>query len=101
MWAFCKPLLTWESRNLIVTVVGGGTSCKIRGRLDARRLEPTVIKLRSGRARLHLARGARNLQWWRLWLLLFLNTSAGISVISQEAPMFQELQVSAVVAAGW
>jgi OFA family oxalate/formate antiporter-like MFS transporter len=40
-------------------------------------------------------------QWWALWFLLFLNTSAGISVISQEAPMFQELaRVSAVVAAG-
>jgi len=40
-------------------------------------------------------------QWWALWLLLFLNTSAGISVISQEAPMFQELaRVTAVVAAG-
>lgn len=40
-------------------------------------------------------------QWWALWLLLFLNTSAGISIISQEAPMFQELaKVSAIVAAG-
>jgi OFA family oxalate/formate antiporter-like MFS transporter len=40
-------------------------------------------------------------QWWALWLLLFLNTSAGISVISQEAPLFQELaRVGAVVAAG-
>src|SRR6202171_1618533 len=40
-------------------------------------------------------------QWWALWVLLFLNTSAGISVISQEAPLFQELaRVSAVVAAG-
>jgi OFA family oxalate/formate antiporter-like MFS transporter len=40
-------------------------------------------------------------QWWVLWLILFLNTSAGISVISQEAPMFQELaRVSVVVAAG-
>src|SRR5271163_4106354 len=40
-------------------------------------------------------------QWWALWLLLFLNTSAGISVISQESPMFQELaRVTAVVAAG-
>src|ERR1700675_3739992 len=40
-------------------------------------------------------------QWWALWLLLFLNTSAGISVISQEAPLFQELaRVNAVVAAG-
>jgi OFA family oxalate/formate antiporter-like MFS transporter len=40
-------------------------------------------------------------QWWALWLLLFLNTSAGISVISQEAPLFQELaRVTAIVAAG-
>src|SRR6202140_3633404 len=40
-------------------------------------------------------------QWWALWLLLFLNTSAGISVISQEAPLFQELLgVTAVIAAG-
>jgi MFS transporter, OFA family, oxalate/formate antiporter len=34
-------------------------------------------------------------------LLLFLNTSAGISIISQEAPMFQELaKVPAIVAEG-
>ena len=40
-------------------------------------------------------------QWWALWLLLFLNTSAGISIISQEAPIFQELaKVSAIVGAG-
>jgi OFA family oxalate/formate antiporter-like MFS transporter len=40
-------------------------------------------------------------QWWGLWLILFLNTSAGISVISQEAPLIQELAgVGAVVAAG-
>ena len=25
-------------------------------------------------------------QWWALWLVLFLNTSAGISLISQEVP---------------
>ncbi len=30
-------------------------------------------------------------QWWALWMLLFLNTCAGISVISQESPMFQDL----------
>lgn len=30
-------------------------------------------------------------QWWALWALLFLNTSAGIAVISQESPMFQEI----------
>jgi OFA family oxalate/formate antiporter-like MFS transporter len=40
-------------------------------------------------------------QWWALWVLLFLNTSAGISLISQESPMFQEIaKVSAVIAAG-
>lgn len=40
-------------------------------------------------------------QWWALWVLLFLNTSAGISIISQESPMFQEIaKVSAIVAAG-
>ena len=40
-------------------------------------------------------------QWWALWLLLFLNTSAGISLISQESPMFQEIaKASAIVAAG-
>lgn len=40
-------------------------------------------------------------QWWALWLLLFLNTSAGISLISQESPIFQELtKASAILAAG-
>jgi OFA family oxalate/formate antiporter-like MFS transporter len=40
-------------------------------------------------------------QWWALWLLLFLNVTAGISLISQESPMFQEIaNVNASVAAG-
>ncbi len=40
-------------------------------------------------------------QWWAFWLLLFLSTSAGISLISQESPIFQELtKASAIVAAG-
>jgi OFA family oxalate/formate antiporter-like MFS transporter len=40
-------------------------------------------------------------QWWALWMLLFLNTSAGISLISQESPIFQELtKATAIVAAG-
>ena len=40
-------------------------------------------------------------QWWALWVLLFLNVTAGISLISQESPIFQEVaQVSAIVAAG-
>lgn len=47
-----------------------------------------------------LGEALRTWQWYALWFLLFLNTFAGISVISQEAPIFQELVgVSAVVAA--
>ena len=43
----------------------------------------------------------RTWQWYGLWALLFLNTSAGISIISQAAPMAQEITgVTAAVAAG-
>ncbi len=38
-------------------------------------------------------------QWWALWLLLFLNTSAGISLISQESPIFTELTHSSALLA--
>src|SRR5712672_694020 len=48
-----------------------------------------------------LGEALRTWQWWALWLLLFLNTCAGISVISQESPLFQELaRVSPAAAAG-
>lgn len=59
--------------------------------------------LRTTRGSVHdytLAEALRTWQWYALWLLLFLNTIAGISIISQEAPIFEELVgVSAVVAA--
>jgi OFA family oxalate/formate antiporter-like MFS transporter len=38
-----------------------------------------------------LGQALKTWQWYALWLLLFLNTFAGISIISQEAPIFQEL----------
>lgn len=48
-----------------------------------------------------LGRALKTWQWWALWTLLFLNTSAGISIISQESPMFQEIaKASVIVAAG-
>src|ERR1700682_6225063 len=48
-----------------------------------------------------LTEALKTWQWYALWLLLFLNTCAGISIISQEAPIFQELTgVTAVAAAG-
>lgn len=48
-----------------------------------------------------LREAVRTWQWYALWALLFLNTSAGISIISQAAPMAQEITgVTAAVAAG-
>jgi OFA family oxalate/formate antiporter-like MFS transporter len=64
--------------------------------------KPTLVEA-SHRAKRDytLGESLRTWQWWVMWLLLFLNTSAGISVISQEAPMIQELAgVTAIVAAG-
>ena len=55
----------------------------------------------AGRQDYTLGDALKTWQWWALWLLLFLNTSAGISIISQEAPMFQEFaKATAIVAAG-
>ena len=47
-----------------------------------------------------LSEALKTWQWYALWLLLFLNTCAGISIISQEAPLFQEeAGVTAAIAA--
>jgi OFA family oxalate/formate antiporter-like MFS transporter len=47
-----------------------------------------------------LGEALKTWQWWTLWLILFLNVCAGISVISHEAPLFQEdAGVTAAVAA--
>ncbi len=49
----------------------------------------------------NLGDALRTWQWYGLWALLFLNTSAGISIISQAAPMAQEITgVTAAIAAG-
>src|SRR5712692_7257026 len=40
-------------------------------------------------------------QFWLLWLMLFLNTSAGIMIISQASPMAQQIaKMTAIAAAG-
>jgi OFA family oxalate/formate antiporter-like MFS transporter len=86
---------------LIVTVV---TGLFMRNPPDGWKPEgwtPTATETshRAGRD-FTLSEALKTWQWWALWLLLFLNTCAGISIISQEAPLFQELtKVSAVVAA--
>jgi OFA family oxalate/formate antiporter-like MFS transporter len=48
-----------------------------------------------------LGEALRTWQWYALWALLFLNVTAGISIISQASPMAQEITgVDATVAAG-
>jgi OFA family oxalate/formate antiporter-like MFS transporter len=48
-----------------------------------------------------LRRALSTWQWYALWLTLFLNTNAGIAIISQASPMAQEVShVTAATAAG-
>ena len=48
-----------------------------------------------------LRQALRAWQWYGLWLTLFLNTTAGIAIISQASPMAQEIsRVNATAAAG-
>lgn len=55
----------------------------------------------AGKEAFTLGEALKTWQWWGLWLLLFLNTSAGISIISQESSLFQALgKITVAVAAG-
>jgi OFA family oxalate/formate antiporter-like MFS transporter len=48
-----------------------------------------------------LAQALGSWQWYALWLTLFLNTTAGIAIISQASPMAQEIShATAATAAG-
>lgn len=87
---------------LIVTVVAGSVMQNPPDGWKPAGWTPTATQAAQRAKRDYtLPEALRTWQWWALWFLLFLNTSAGISVISQEAPMFQELaRVSAVTAAG-
>jgi OFA family oxalate/formate antiporter-like MFS transporter len=63
--------------------------------------EPTAAQLSQRSDRDYtLGEALRTWQWWALCGLMSINTMAGLSVVSQAAPMFQELgKVSAVTAA--
>jgi MFS transporter, OFA family, oxalate/formate antiporter len=64
--------------------------------------QPSAAQAKQRTARDYtLAEALKKWQWYALWAMLFLNTSAGISIISQAAPMAQEItHVTAAVAAG-
>jgi OFA family oxalate/formate antiporter-like MFS transporter len=62
--------------------------------------QPPVTQQQSSDKDYTLGESLKTWQWYGLWAILFLNTSAGISIISQAAPMAQEtIHVSAVRAA--
>ncbi len=64
--------------------------------------KPAVIGNNSLARRDYTVREAlQSWQWYGLWAMLFLNVSAGISIISQASPMVQEITgVNATMAAG-
>src|SRR6266705_2622492 len=64
--------------------------------------QPTQTQKTQGAVRdLSLGEALRTWQWYALWAMLFLNTMAGISIISQAAPMAQEIaRTNAATAAG-
>lgn len=64
--------------------------------------EPSSSQAQARAARdLTLHDALRSWQWYALWVILFLNTTAGISIISQASPMAQEMtHATAVAAAG-
>src|SRR5437879_1883413 len=86
---------------LIVTVAAGSFMQNPPDGWRPKGWTPTASQTSKREARDYaLGEALKTWQWYALWLLLFLNTSAGISIISQEAPIFQELTaVTAVTAA--
>jgi OFA family oxalate/formate antiporter-like MFS transporter len=99
---FCRPLPIW-ALPISWSPWPPATSCRIRRGLEARRVGRPPKRNQTAQqqqdytlaARLEPGNGGR------YGLLLFLNVSAGISLISQESPIFQEIaKVSAIVAGG-
>jgi OFA family oxalate/formate antiporter-like MFS transporter len=85
---------------LVVTVVAGLFMQNPPNQWKPQGWEPTASE--SSQRAGHdytLNEALKTWQWYALWLLLFLNTCAGISVISQESPIFQELTAVTAVAA--
>jgi MFS transporter, OFA family, oxalate/formate antiporter len=62
--------------------------------------QPQVNNARLASGEYTLQQALSNWRWYTLWAILFLNVTAGISIISQAAPMTQEITgVSPLVAA--
>jgi OFA family oxalate/formate antiporter-like MFS transporter len=107
-----QRLISWLGVAQTFTILGltyfiavSGSALFMRNPPDAYRppgWQPPVSQQQQRSEKDYTLRAAlKTWQWYGLWAILFLNTSAGISIISQAAPMAQEItHVSAVAAAG-
>ena len=86
---------------LVVTVAAGSFMSNPPAGWRPEGWTPTASQVAQRAVReLTLGEALRTPQWWALWCILLLNITAGISLISQESPIFQELAgVGAVTAA--
>ena len=87
----------------LVTVVGAGLFMKNppEGYRPAGWQPPAAQHASRAATDYTLNEALRSWQWYALWTILFLNTTAGISIISQASPMAQEMtHATAVAAAG-
>ncbi len=87
----------------LVLVVGAATFMRNppEGYRPAGWQPPAVQAINRAGGEHTLGQALRTWQWYALWAVLFLNVTAGISIISQAAPMAMEITgVSALAAAG-
>jgi MFS family permease len=65
-------------------------------------MKPEVTRKLTTSGHVHLSRAARTPQFWLIWLVLLMNVSAGIGVLSVASPMLQQLfAVPPALAAGF
>ena len=78
------PFRTFQILGLVFYVVVIGSAFVLRD-------PPPSFQLTQVSNRRALGAALRTWQWYALWVLLFLNVTAGISIIAEAAPMAQEL----------
>lgn len=98
-------LSTFRCLGIAFMVTAMAAACFMRNPPEGWQPEgwtPTAAQMRQRTGRdFTLGQALATWQWWALWVLLFLNSSAGMALISQEAPMFEKLAaVGAAVAGG-
>ena len=99
------PLETFAILGIVYLVAVTGGAYFMQNPPDGYRppnWTPTAVQQKQHAAQAYTLKEALGgWQWYGLWMLLFLNTTAGIAIISQAAPMAEEItRVSAAGAAG-